>query len=359
MRLYITLFWMVSVTDSGKRLDERINDMKEQPIQMGIIGCGDFLRWMAPGIKASREVAVKWLFDPARERAERYAAELGGQPAELAEAVFADPEVEIACLFVPPWLRSGLWEQATRTGKHILATKPLAPSAAEQCERIAALAKNAEARGLRSGVLYGSRSGDGWPVALKRLLDSGISGAALYRQDWMHHYPQWNNWALDPAKNGGPFMDAMIHNLNLARYLMGRPVTAASFYSEKLAHPDLTCADTETLKLTFAENGSALLFITWAADLAGRFHRRQQPRAHRHLLPGHRPGLAHHQGMGPGRRAHHRQPGGEQRAWPAIRLGGSVFDRFVSVARSGGPLPEDIVSVEMAAEDIRLLRSLE
>ena len=115
-------------------------------MQMGIIGCGDFLRWMAPGIKTSREVAVKWLFDPVRERAERYAAELGGQPAESAEAVFADPEVEIACLFVPPWLRADLWEQAARADKHVLATKPLAPAAAE-CEHIAALAKDAEARG--------------------------------------------------------------------------------------------------------------------------------------------------------------------------------------------------------------------
>ncbi len=60
----------------------------------------------------------------------------------------------------------------------------------------------------------------------------------------------------------------MIHNLNLSRYLMGRPVTGATFFSEKLAHPNLTCADTEALKLQFAGNGSALLFITWAADLA-------------------------------------------------------------------------------------------
>ena len=152
-------------------------------------------------------------------------------------------------------------------------------------------------------------------------------------------------------------MDAMIHNLNLARYLMGRPVTAASFYSEKLAHPDLTCADTETLKLTFAENGSALLFITWAADLA--VHSTDgNNREHIdifYLVTDEGWRITKEWGQDGARIAASR--GGEQRAWPAARLEGSVFDRFASAARSGGPLPEDIVSVEMAAEDIRLLRT--
>ncbi len=198
-------------------------------------------------------------------------------------------------------------------------------------------------------------------MALKRLLDSGeIGRLALYRQDWLHHYPQWNTWALDPAKNGGPFMDAMIHNLNLARYLMGRPVTAAAFFSEKLSHPDLTCADTETLKASVCRErlGAAVHHL---GSRPGRLlYRRQQPRAHRHLLPGHRSGLAHHQRMGRERRTDRQPAAAEmQRTWPAAGLGGSVFDRFAAAVQSGSALPEDIVSVEMAAEDIRLLRSLE
>lgn len=324
----------------------------KRPMQMGILGCGDFLRWMAPGIKSSQNVAVKWLFDPARERAGHYAAELGGQVAESAAAIFADPEVDIVCLFVPPWLRMDLWVQAVQAGKHILATKPLAANSAD-CERITALGEK-----TRAGVLYG-RSGDGWPVTLKNLLDSGeIGRLALYRQDWLHHYPQWNTWALDPAKNGGPFMDAMIHNLNLARYLMGRPVTAAALYSEKLAHPDLTCADTETLKLAFA-GGSALLFITWAADLAV-YSTDGNNREHIdifYLVTDQGWRITKEWGENGARIAASR--GGEQRTWPAASLGGSVFDRFAAAVQLGSALPADIVSVEMAAEDIRLLRSLE
>ncbi len=165
---------------------------------IGILGCGDFLRWMAPAIKDSRKVVVKWLYDPAMERAAHYAQELGGQVAESPEVIFSDAEIDTVCLFVPPWVRTGLWVQAAAAGKHVLATKPLAADIPD-CDRILAL-KDV----VRSGVLYG-RSGDGWSVALKRLLDSGeIGRLALYRQDWLHHYPQWNTWALDPIKNGSP-----------------------------------------------------------------------------------------------------------------------------------------------------------
>jgi predicted dehydrogenase len=321
--------------------------------QLGILGCGDFLRWMAPGLKSSQNAAVKWLFDPAKERAAKYAAELGGQVADSHEVIFNDPEVDIVCLFVPPWIRTDLWIQSAQAGKHVLATKPLAANIPD-CEKLAALGDK-----TRSGVLYG-RSGDGWPVALKRVLDSGeIGKLALYRQDWLHHYPQWNTWALDPAKNGGPFMDAMIHNLNLARYLMGRPITGATFFSEKLAHPDLTCADTEAMKLQFAENGSALIFITWAADLAV-YSTDGNNREHIDIFY-----LVTDQGWritkewGESGAQIVASRGGVQKTWPASDLGGSVFDRFAASIESGGALPEDIVSVEMAAEDIRLLRSLE
>ena len=48
---------------------------------LGIIGCGDFLRWQADAIKGSKNVAVKALFDPMKERAEKIANDLA-----LAEA---------------------------------------------------------------------------------------------------------------------------------------------------------------------------------------------------------------------------------------------------------------------------------
>jgi len=230
-------------------------------LNLAIFGCGDFLRWQAGDLKASKRTTVAALYDPDRVRAEKWAKELGGRVLATPEEAFADPTINAVALFVPPQVRRGLVEQAAAAGKAIIATKPLASDEAE----CAAIAK-ATAQ-IPFGVIY-SRSGNAAVEALKDLFDGGTLGRlALYKQDWIHHYPQWNSWATDPQANGGPFLDAMVHNLNAARYLMGRVAVRGTLFADTHSHPELACKDTEFLKLDFVGGGSAHLFITWAADL--------------------------------------------------------------------------------------------
>lgn len=231
--------------------------------QLGIIGCGDFLRWMASDIKKSERITTRALFDPDTSRAKKYASQLGGTVVNSSDAIFADPKIDVVALFVPPWIRRGLVAKAAKAGKQIITTKPLGPNVAD-CRAMVAAVKKAR---VRCGVFY-RRTGNEGIELYKQIFDSGKFGKlALYKQDWIHHYPSWNTWALDPKKNGGPFMDAMIHNLNISRYLMNTHPTHATFFSESHAHR-LSCADTEFMKLDFGPRRSAHLFITWAADLA-------------------------------------------------------------------------------------------
>ena len=229
---------------------------------IGIIGCGDFLRLEKDNLLKTQQAKVVSLFDPATEKASHYAELLGGKTVCSAEAIIADPDIDMVAIFVPPWLRKDLFVSASQAGKHIIVTKPLANSI-EAVDAIADVATGP----ARYAVIY-NRTNDPVIEQLKQIFDSGeIGKLALYRQDWLHHYPQWNKWALDREKNGGPFIDAMIHNLNSARYLMGRPAVKGTFFSDQLAHPDVLSADTESLKLDFQDGGTALLFITWAADM--------------------------------------------------------------------------------------------
>jgi len=237
--------------------------MTTTPLKLSIIGCGDFLRWQLPAIQAAKNVTVLHCFDPIQDRAQSFADQLSATAVDNVETIWEDQDVEAVALFVPPWLRLETFEKAHKSGKSVITTKPLAPNVL-QCERMQELVTE----GLKVGIIY-NRTESAFVEALKSVLDAGEYGKlALVKQDWIHHYPTWNKWALDPERNGGPFMDAMIHNLNITRYLMGRPVTKSRMFSEKLSHPDLTCSDTDFMKLDFADNGSAHLFITWAADLA-------------------------------------------------------------------------------------------
>lgn len=318
--------------------------------RIGILGCGDYLRWQSPAIKGSRRVKVAKLFDLERRRAEKWAAELGGTVVDRDEDILGDREIDAVLLFVPPWIRRGLVERAAHAGKLIVTTKPLAPNVAD-CDAMVAAVERA---GVRCGVFYG-RTNDAWVESVKRLLDAESHGRlALYRQDWLHHYPQWNNWALDPTKNGGPFMDAMIHNLNAARYLMGRPARKAELVSARLAHPDLTCADTEFMRVHF-DGGLALLFITWAADLEVR-STEGNDREHIDLfyLVTDRGWHITKEWRG-GQTVIRVSREGRAETIPAEPLAGTPYDRFFEAVEASAPNPGDIPPLESAREDIRLI----
>lgn len=233
----------------------------EKVYSVGVIGCGDYARGQSKNAMASSRIKLVKAYDPNKETLDRYCSMFGASAVSSEDDIFNDPSIEIVLLFTPPWIRKAGIEKAAASSKHIITTKPLAPNIDEAME-IYKLTKN-----VNCSVFY-RRTDDTSIDALKSLFDSGeVGNLALYKEEWYHHYPSWNNWATDPDKNGGPFMDAMIHNLNIARYLMGEEPSELAYFSDNHAQ-SLRCSDTEFMKLNFGKTRSAYLFITWAADLA-------------------------------------------------------------------------------------------
>ena len=96
-------------------------------MRIGIIGCGDFLRLRAADLLSSRQVEVKLLYSPVNSaNAERYAEIFGAKAADSPEAIINDPEIDVVCVFVPPFVRKEYVLAAAKAGKQIVATKPLA-----------------------------------------------------------------------------------------------------------------------------------------------------------------------------------------------------------------------------------------
>ncbi|HPG41600.1 MAG TPA: Gfo/Idh/MocA family oxidoreductase [bacterium] len=322
-------------------------------LNMGIIGCGDLVqRWEAAPIVKSKHVLVKSLYDLRTEQAVKLQSQIGGEITDSAEAIFADQQVDIVCIFVPPWARLPLVEKAARAGKHIILTKPLAPTVLE-CAAI----KKAIGNQVRCGVFYG-RTGNAGAQQLKAILGGGeIGKLALYKQDWLHHYPTWNDWATDPARNGGPFMDAMIHNLNLAKYLMGRPVTKTTFFSDNYAHANLKCNDTEFMKVDFVDNGSAHLFITWAADLEV-FDPLGNAREHIdifYMITDQ--GWRLTQAWENGKLVITASKEGKTKNWTVKDLDETSYDAFASAVLDNSSFRPDIVTIDDAIEDVALLKN--
>jgi predicted dehydrogenase len=324
-----------------------------KPHRIGIFGTGDFLRWQSPELLSSKTVSVAAVYDPDTARAEKWAATLGASSAKSEDEIFGNPMIDIVLLFVPPWIRRPLIEKAALAGKHILATKPLGASI-EDCNHVI----SAVGDRVRAGVIYG-RTQDAHVEVLKDILEGGTFGKlALHRQDWIHAYPQWNSWATDPEKNGGPFMDAMIHNMNTCHYLMGREASQAVLFSDNLAHPNLKCADTESLKIDFGPGRTALLFITWAADLATHgtdgndrehidvcyFVTDKGWRLTRESKDGKPFIRASREGVD---------------EWIEVNPpSATIYDGFTAAIDAGTPLPRSLASLADAARDIRIIRNL-
>ena len=230
-------------------------------MKVGIIGCGDYLRRQVETIRASRRIEIKSLYDIDVEKAGRYARMWDAEVVPSSEEIFSDRQIDILLLFTPPWARKEYFLQAVEQGKHVIMPKPLAVDLDEATAMIEAVQDR-----IHCAVFY-RRTGNALYETLKQIFSSGgIGNLSLYSEQWLHHFPQWNTWATDPEKNRGPFMDAMIHTLNIARYLMEGEVTSFCFFSDNHAQR-LRCKDTEFLKVDFSGGGAAHLLITWAADL--------------------------------------------------------------------------------------------
>jgi predicted dehydrogenase len=230
-------------------------------LKAGLIGCGDYLRWEIDDLNNNRYVKVKSTFDLESSKSKRIAEKIGAKAVDTADQIYDDPEIKIVLIFTPPYERKDLFRMAVLKGKHIITTKPFG-SNLNDAEELYDMVKNR----VNCAVFYG-RTGNANVEMIKKILDSGeIGHLALYKEDWLHHYPVWNDWATDPEKNGGPFMDAMVHNLNKARYLIGSTVQNVTYYSDNFAQ-SLKCNDTEFMKLDFHNGAASYLFITWAANL--------------------------------------------------------------------------------------------
>ncbi len=227
----------------------------------GLFGAGDFARIQSPILLRSERLRVDVVYDPDPKAARNTADRLGARLAATPQEIFADPKIDVALIFTPPFTRRDLVEAAVAANKRIITTKPLAPNL-EDARAIVDATKDGNCL-----VIY-KRTGNAQTRSLKKVLETGDVGKlGLYRHDWIHHYPYWSSWSLDPKKNGGPLVDAMIHNLNTARFLVGREVLSYGYHGYRLSHT-FAIPDTELLILDFDGGATAHLSITWGADLA-------------------------------------------------------------------------------------------
>jgi predicted dehydrogenase len=201
----------------------------EGQLRVGIAGTG-----FIGGVHArSVRVSGAHLAGVASSRPEMAAAAARALGAERgyasADALIADPSIDVLHICTPNHLHVPLAQAALAAGKHVICEKPLAVDAAGAARLVSA----AEAAGVQAAVPFVYRY---YPTVreARQLVTSGQTGAVRllhgsYLQDWLLR-PDDDNWRVDPEL-GGPsraFADIGSHWCDLAEFISGHRIVRLS-----------------------------------------------------------------------------------------------------------------------------------
>jgi myo-inositol 2-dehydrogenase/D-chiro-inositol 1-dehydrogenase len=221
-------------------------------LNVGLLGAGRIAGVHATAISTnpgSRLVAVSDInADAAAKLASQYGAE-----ARETEAILNDTAIHAVLIATSTDTHSDLIEQAVAAGKAVLCEKPvdLSLARAQACQKAVA----------GKPVMIGfNRRFDPNFAALKTALDAGEIGKAELL----------SITSFDPAPppvsyikvSGGLFRDMMIHDFDMANFLMGSAPVMVSAVGSSLVDPAIGAAgdvDTAVVTLTYADGRLAVI----------------------------------------------------------------------------------------------------
>lgn len=223
-------------------------------IKVGLLGAGRIAGVHATAITSNPESQLAAVSDYVPENAEKLARRYGST-ARTTDEIIADDTIDAVLIATSTDTHSGLIEAATAAGKAVLCEKPVDLS----LER----ARACQANAARSGkpVMIGfNRRFDPNFAALKQALDGGEIGKA----------EMLAITSYDPAPppiayikvSGGLFRDMMIHDFDMANFIMGEPPLSVSAVGSCLVDPVIGEAgdvDTAAVTLTYADGRIATI----------------------------------------------------------------------------------------------------
>jgi len=241
-------------------------------IRYGILGFGHHaVRRLMPAFRGATQSQLAGLWRRDAAKAEANAREFSipaifATPAELC----ASPEIDAVFIVSPDALHLEHVLLAAKYGKHILCEKPLAMSADEVRQMLAA----AERANVKFGVAQNMR----YNASLKLIRDwiaEGRIGKPQFAQAQFAYSATGSprQWIYDPALAlGGPIGDVGIHCLDALRYILGGEESARELARitavSTIAHTDSASGPVEShavLGLDFASGTMASVTVTTRA----------------------------------------------------------------------------------------------
>ena len=203
--------------------------MSDRVLKVGVIGLSRAFTLMLPTFVLDPRVMLAAAADPRAEAREAFTADFGGRTYDHADALCADPDVDLVYVASPHQFHAAHAVAAAKGGKHILVEKPMAITL-DECRAMTDAARSAGVQ-----LVVGHSHSFDRPVQRARAL---ISGGGLGRVRMMTAlnytdflYRPRRPEELDTTRGGGVLFSQGAHQIDIIRLLGGgvvRSVRAAT-----------------------------------------------------------------------------------------------------------------------------------
>jgi len=209
------------------------------PLKIGIAGLGRMGRFHAQTLAhRTRHCEVVAACSPVAAERDWARAELGVQRLyDDFDAFVRDPQLDAVVLVTPTALHAEQTIAALEAGRHVFVEKPLALNV-EDCERVEAVAKRHPTQVAMVGFV---RRFDPSYASAKAQIDAGTIGRPfLVRSQTCDRNDPNGFFVQYSAGSGGIFLDCSVHDIDLARWMLGNPKALRAFATGTIAlHPGL------------------------------------------------------------------------------------------------------------------------
>jgi myo-inositol 2-dehydrogenase / D-chiro-inositol 1-dehydrogenase len=223
-------------------------------LRFGLLGAGRIGQTHARAIGGLASAKLVAVHDPVEAAANAIRDSYGAEVASV-EAIMADKAIDAVLICTPTDLHADQIEQAAKAGKAIFCEKPIDLSSARVEACLAVVARE------KATLMIGfNRRFDPNFAEARRRIDAGAIGAVE-----MVHIT-----SRDPGppplayigRSGGLFRDMMIHDFDMARFLLGEEVSEVSATGSVLVDPAIGKAgdvDSATATLKTASGKIAII----------------------------------------------------------------------------------------------------
>lgn len=224
-------------------------------IRFGILGAGRIGKVHARTIAAAPGASVAAIADALPAAAAALAREVGGRAART-EDILAATDIDAVLIATPTPTHADLIEKAAAAGKAILCEKPVSLSVDRISACLAVVDKH------RAPLMIGfNRRFDPHFAALESRIRAGAIGAVeLLTVTSRDPSPPPASYVRD---SGGLFRDMMIHDFDMARFLMGEEFVSVHALAAALVDPAIgEAGDADTAAVQMQTEAGRIAVIT-------------------------------------------------------------------------------------------------